>query len=387
MGLTFESLPVELVTGIMEELDLTSLVTVAYLSRRLHDIASDPSLNPWRPPILRNLTTGEYEDCLKHLSVRSIVPRQNWIEILSIARPAFLLFEATLPNLKESEWQECFKRRFLPGWQKWKRDLSWREVFKRLLFRAWHRSQTTCTTDESWTKYLVLNRNGSANELEATSRNFNPLAIFNDMKLQSNLHHLDTRVRLVVQLADIRIIALGVLNNPRGAFTVNKNARTFLHPPGIENTSDAIHEGQSIRSTHSDDSGESSSSGGAFNSAPFSPHPTAPLYERLVHPLPSNSHANYPFFTPGGGDKRWFGFGALEEDGQQWVGGMMLTAQITGPQTAVRWMDSPPLQDLDLVLGFGRSQYSSLTWADLAAIAPWMEERITKKIDGPGLGN
>ncbi len=31
-------------------------------------------------------------------------------------------------------------------------------------------------------RYIVLNKNGSANELEATSRNYNPLSIFNDLK-------------------------------------------------------------------------------------------------------------------------------------------------------------------------------------------------------------
>lgn len=31
-------------------------------------------------------------------------------------------------------------------------------------------------------RYIVLNRNGSANELEITSRNFNPLVLFNEMK-------------------------------------------------------------------------------------------------------------------------------------------------------------------------------------------------------------
>jgi hypothetical protein len=31
-------------------------------------------------------------------------------------------------------------------------------------------------------RYLVLNRNGSANELETSARNFNPLALFNEMK-------------------------------------------------------------------------------------------------------------------------------------------------------------------------------------------------------------
>lgn len=34
----------------------------------------------------------------------------------------------------------------------------------------------------SISRYIVLNRNCSANELEGSSRSFNPLAIFNDMK-------------------------------------------------------------------------------------------------------------------------------------------------------------------------------------------------------------
>jgi F-box domain len=130
MPITLESLPVELVTAILEELDLASLIVVSYLSRRLHTIASDRSLNPWRAPILRNLHSGVYEDSLKHLSVRTTVPRQNWIEILSMAQPRFLLFESTLSNMKEADWRECFKRRFLPGWEKWKKgDLSWHEAF------------------------------------------------------------------------------------------------------------------------------------------------------------------------------------------------------------------------------------------------------------------
>ena len=32
----------------------------------------------------------------------------------------------------------------------------------------------------------------------------------------------------------MRIIALGVLNKPRGTTTLNPNAKVFLHPPGIE---------------------------------------------------------------------------------------------------------------------------------------------------------
>lgn len=284
-----------------------------------------------------------------------------------------------------------FAWRFLPGWQKWKRDSSWREVYKRALIRVWHRSQTTCTTDEAWTTYIVLNRNGSANELAVSSRNFNPLTVFHDMKLQCNLAHLQTHVRLVVQLADVRIIALGVLNRPRGTFTVNHNARLFLHPPGIEITEPVDDE------TRDDSPGRRlsiSSHASTTHSVSSDPaSPTSPVfhaqprYERLTHPMPSPSHANYPLHTPSGEDKRWIGSGTLEEGGQLWVGPLMLTAQITGLQTNTHWADGPQFQDLDLVLGSGRSQYSSFTWADLAAVAPWMDERLTKKIDGPGLGN
>lgn len=128
---SFESLPVELIADILSELDLTSLVTVSYLSHRLRAVASEPSLNPWRPPILRTLLSqeGNYDPCLKHLSVRSIVPRQNFVGVLSLARAHYLLFEASLPNLSEREWEECFRRRFLPGWTKVRKDSSWRTAF------------------------------------------------------------------------------------------------------------------------------------------------------------------------------------------------------------------------------------------------------------------
>ncbi|KAF9464878.1 hypothetical protein BDZ94DRAFT_1215690 [Collybia nuda] len=383
----FESLPVELIADILGELDLESLIKLSYLSRRLHDIASDSSLNPWRRPILRNLYSSNYEESLKHLSVRLTVPRQNWIEVLSLARPSYILFEATLPHLKDVEWEECFNRRFLPGWRKWKKDGSWKEVYLKMLHRVFHRSQTSCTTDEAWTKYLVLNRNGSANELEITSRSFNPLVLFNEMKLQNNLAHLETRVRLVVELADVRILAFGTLNRPRSTLTVNPNAHVFLHPPGVD-TDGVTHSsvgGMIPRlSDLIDDHGvypvqESTLPAYSFRAS-------SETYTHLIHPLPSPSHANYPFYTPGGGDKRWLGSGEVEEEGFRWVGGLMIIAQILGPHTHELSGDWPPLQDLDLVVGPGRQQYASFTWNDLWAIAPWMEERITKKIEGPGLG-
>jgi hypothetical protein len=133
MTVTFESLPVELIADILGELDLKSLIILSYLSRRLHDIASDSSLNPWRGPILRTLRSGHYEDSLRHLSVRRTVPRQNWVEVLTLAYPSFILFEATLPNLKVTEWEECFNRRFLPGWRKWKKDGTWKGAYLKLV--------------------------------------------------------------------------------------------------------------------------------------------------------------------------------------------------------------------------------------------------------------
>lgn len=39
--------------------------------------------------------------------------------------------------------------------------------------------------------------------------------------------------QLVVEFADVRILALGVLCKPRSIFTINENARVLLHPPGV----------------------------------------------------------------------------------------------------------------------------------------------------------
>lgn len=102
----------------------------------------------------------------------------------------------------------------------------------------------------------------------------------------------------------MRILALGTLNNPRGAFTVNKNARAFLHPPDIEIAHDRA--------------------GGGGSSGPLDGKSRGCYpYERLTRPLPALSHIAYPFYTPGGGDKRWITSGTLEEEGKQWVGGLM----------------------------------------------------------------
>ncbi|KAJ7228426.1 hypothetical protein GGX14DRAFT_692450 [Mycena pura] len=354
-----DTLPVELIAKIIGELDLDDVIRMSQLSRRLKLVASDAVLNVWRLPIMRTLRLNQYETALKNLSVHMSVPRHNWVDILAMANAPYILFESTLPNLKEAEWEEAFKMRFLPSWARRKRDKTWKATFLSVLHQTWHRSCTSCTTNEAWTKYIVLNRNGSANLLEVSSRNFNPVLILNDMRMQQNLLHLQIRARLVVQLADVRILALGTLDRPLSPLTVNPNAKVFLHPLDMDNDDDTT-------------------------TAPIPPH--LQMYSRLKYPLPAITHINYPFYSPGGADKRWI---MPEEVGLEWVGGLMVVAQIIGQgqgpdvASANAW---PPLQDHDLVIGPGRQQYMSLTWEDLWTIAPWLEEKISKRIDGQGLG-
>ena len=231
----------------------------------------------------------------------------------------------------------------------------------------------------------------------------------------------------MVEFRDVRIIALGVLYKPRSSFSVNQNAKLFLHPPGMTKSVDEVASASTARSI-SENSDESFASSAAD---PLLPVRAAPrrstlasprdpesstsgvnlainlrdAYRQLTHPLPSSCHANYPFYTPGGEDKRWMGNEELEEGGRQWVGPMLcvpigysgcrisdtsasrITAQLIGPQTKEPFDENPPptLQDLDLVNGPGRNQYASLSWADLTAIAPWLE--LTNMINGPGLGH
>ncbi|KAF9481837.1 hypothetical protein BDN70DRAFT_802580 [Pholiota conissans] len=369
----FQDLPVELIADILGELDLENLVKMCYLSKRFYMVASDSSLNPWRKPIARNLNAFAYEKVLKHLSVRSVVPRHNWIEILTSARPSYILYEATLPNMKSSEWEECFSRRFLPSWKKWKKESSWKEAYLKMLHRVWHRTMTSCKADESWTKYVILNRNGAVNEMEASTRNFNPSAVFDEYKLQSNLSHLETRIRLVLQLSDVRILTFGTLSRSFSSHILNPNAHIFFNPPGIvpydqdNNPLRRITSAQRPYNLVDDHRGFST-----LHTTSPALHPSK-LYTRLQYPQPSPTHYNYPFFTPDENGTRWIGSEEFHEDGLHWVGSLMIIAQLLGPSRDPQ--------------NAGGHQYASFDWGDLLAISPWMEDFITKKIDGPGLGH
>ena len=127
--MSFQLLPLDLIAEILGQLDLESLIKMSQVSHTFYMVASDVGLNPWRGPIMRNLLAEKYETSLKHLSVRSVVPRQNWLDILSLAKTSFILFEATLPNLSTSDWEQCFKRRFPPSWERMRKDSPWKEAF------------------------------------------------------------------------------------------------------------------------------------------------------------------------------------------------------------------------------------------------------------------
>lgn len=125
---SLDNLPVELIASILSDLDIPALRNVSETCAYLRAIASDSLLNPWRRPILRALMQHSLAP-LKTLSVLSTVPRHNWLEILCYASPDFLLFEATLPNLLDSQYEIAFRRRFLPSWSKIRKAASWKSAF------------------------------------------------------------------------------------------------------------------------------------------------------------------------------------------------------------------------------------------------------------------
>lgn len=142
-GTRFEDLPVELIAEILSELDVKSLLTISQLSRRLRYVLSDPSLNPWKWPILQNLRRrdGVYESCMDHLGTYTVIPRTNWVDILSMAQSRFLLYRVTIPSLPDKDYEEATRRRFLPSWVRRQREkdekeghdagiiVKWKETF------------------------------------------------------------------------------------------------------------------------------------------------------------------------------------------------------------------------------------------------------------------
>ncbi|KAF8603657.1 hypothetical protein BDV93DRAFT_523131 [Ceratobasidium sp. AG-I] len=97
---------------------------------------------------------------------------------------------------------------------------------------------------------------------------------------------------------------------------------------------------------------------------------------RLQHPEPSTAHAEYPNYTPGGGDTRWRIQNGLEEGGLFWVGPILILAQLVPYGTP----HASTAESADEV--FSQGHHVSFRWDDLMAIAPWMEEKLTRRDDG-----
>jgi hypothetical protein len=114
-----------------------------------------------------------------------------------------------------------------------------------------------------------------------------------------------------------------------------------------------------------------------------------------MRPQPAFTHENYPFHTHGGGDSRWTGSEEMEKNGLHWVGSLMsvslssedkLTLIVFHCNFRITAQLLSWTRDADSGR-FGTQQYASFDWNDLWAIAPWMQEIITKKVTGAGLGN
>jgi hypothetical protein len=133
MQATLTKLPTELVADILAFVDLYTLLQVSQTSKFLASVCGDGFLNPWKDPLIKSLlrNTAASEDeqrLLRHLGCYSRIPRQNWLHILSLAAPDFILFN-DIPWLPDEIWHQAFMMRFLPSWTRWKRSQSWKRTF------------------------------------------------------------------------------------------------------------------------------------------------------------------------------------------------------------------------------------------------------------------
>ncbi|CAE6457802.1 unnamed protein product [Rhizoctonia solani] len=534
------ALPPEIMSLILGLLDLLSLKNCSDSCRVLRGVCSDALLNPWHRPVrhaiyesfidhstksLRHpnrdvieypldvpLTDHESQTLaiLAGLGAFSCVPRSVIVDILALSPPRFLLYHSTRAKLPRALWEQAFRRRFLPSWiPHWvhtsqRPSWTWQESFFRILEQVHHRLNSNCTSLESWTNYVVILRSGTAATCTAYSRTFSASAIMNDLKRQANLMEYETQARVIVQLADVRIVMLGILRKPP-YFAVNTHARFLIHPPGAERPdenvaasspqnattsggppisqqpplpqgvsvspsdsptrSSAAPRGSALtasrtrspsrerrtgiglrlsrtltyESTSSALTGESSSNGGggimgrirrwtsgsdsraartsslerrisisspivnsptspssgpSWGTTPVTPNTSMPLSStpspvapavskgpvnilpRLQYPEPSDNYAQYPNYTPGEHDNRWRIQDGLEEGGLNWVGPIVITAQLV-PHNIRRSLTPITADEV-----YSEGRHVSFRWDDLMAIAPWMRERLTRRDDG-----
>jgi hypothetical protein len=132
-----DNLPVELLAKVLSLLELHQLLAAARTCKLWRAVCCHPLLNPFRDPIAHILENQFQRDSektggmhhLRTLSAFQWIPSRNWVEILAVASPHFILFDWIVPNLSEEQWEEAFRLRFPPSWTRWRRDGRWRAAF------------------------------------------------------------------------------------------------------------------------------------------------------------------------------------------------------------------------------------------------------------------
>lgn len=123
------------------------------------------------------------------------------------------------------------------------------------------------------------------------------------IRLQNNLAHLPTKIRLVAELADVRILALGMHTKPIGPFYVNDNALDLLNR----------------HRSH-----------GKVGRSVVPGEPGVPD-DCICHECPSrvsrlasiSVSASHPIIAPNTGDQLKLESRHMQADGRRWVGSMM----------------------------------------------------------------
>lgn len=131
-------------------------------------------------------------------------------------------------------------------------------------------------------------------------------------------------MKVLVQFADVRILAFGVQHKPRKSFQINPNSAALLRgPPAFEselNYNEAGLPSAAFPMSVGILGGEITETG-LLN---HNKRTRQLQWQPLRYPRPVDGFANYPNFTPGGQDKRRIITpDGLEESGCVWVGSLM----------------------------------------------------------------
>ncbi|KAM0753832.1 hypothetical protein T439DRAFT_164453 [Meredithblackwellia eburnea MCA 4105] len=133
-----------------------------------------------------------------------------------------------LPRLSEATWRDIVEQRYPPSAiQKYRLDKSctrrWKELFLRSLASFEHRSDSGCSQSQHMTHYLVLHRTYGLTMNRTSTRDYDPLRVFEELKAQNSLTSYTT-VEVSIPskycFADVNIKALVTIGKS-GSFLRN----------------------------------------------------------------------------------------------------------------------------------------------------------------------